>query len=57
MRNYDAISSVEAAALRQSGWLLMYAPAEKTGVVEVANFPLLGNFSAEFHHQHRKDLI
>jgi hypothetical protein len=57
MRDYDTTSSVEAVELKRSGRALIYAPAEKIGVIEAGNFPRLGKFSAEFHHQHRKDLI
>ncbi len=43
---YDGTSSVEAVELAKIGRKLRYAPTEKTDVIEVDNFPLLGKLSA-----------
>ncbi len=46
MRNYETASRVEEVALEKSGKPLSYPPAEKIGVLEVADFPTLGRLAA-----------
>jgi glucosamine-6-phosphate deaminase len=46
MRTYDGASTVEAIELKNSGRESRYAPTEKTGIIEVDNFPLLGKLTA-----------
>jgi len=46
MKRYDPSSSVEEIALQRRGRKLIYEPVEKTGVIEVENFPLLGKLTA-----------
>ena len=46
LRQYDATSTVESAALAMSGRKLIYPPTEKIAVIEVDNFPLLGKLTA-----------
>ncbi|MCM8769345.1 MAG: glucosamine-6-phosphate deaminase [Candidatus Omnitrophica bacterium] len=46
MRQYDSSSEVERIALERSGKPLSYQPAEKIGVIEVPDFPSLGQLTA-----------
>jgi len=46
LKAYDSSSSVELVELDRSGRNFYYPPTEKTKVVEVSNFPLLGKLTA-----------
>jgi len=42
-RQYDGTSGVEQRELERSGRKLLYPPTEKIPIIEVPNFPTLGN--------------
>jgi glucosamine-6-phosphate deaminase len=46
IKSYNPASTVEVVELERSGRKFMYAPAEKIRVIEVDNYPLLGQLTA-----------
>ncbi len=46
LRTYDTTSSVEPIEIERTGRKIFYPPTEKTRIIEVENFPLLGKLTA-----------